>query len=223
MTNTEFRRFVDATGYVTLAERPADPADYPGAKPEMLVPSSVMFRKAAGSGRSRQLLQLVDYVAGCGLAPSARSREFAARVCGTIRSCTSRSRMQKPMRNGRARNCRPRPSGSSRRAVGSTAPNSCGVPNSRRTVATWPTHGRVNSRGRTCWRMDMNGRRRWARSHRTATGCTRWPATSGNGPPTGTRITARSGRRAARSTIRAAAIPIRATIRARPTYAFHAG
>jgi formylglycine-generating enzyme required for sulfatase activity len=31
------------TGYVTLAELPANPADYPGAKPEMLAPSSVVF------------------------------------------------------------------------------------------------------------------------------------------------------------------------------------
>jgi formylglycine-generating enzyme required for sulfatase activity len=46
VTNAEFRRFVDATGYVTLAERPANAADYPGAEPELLVPSSVMFRKA---------------------------------------------------------------------------------------------------------------------------------------------------------------------------------
>jgi len=47
VTNAEFARFVDETGYVTLAERPANPADYPGAKPEMLVPSSVMFKKTA--------------------------------------------------------------------------------------------------------------------------------------------------------------------------------
>ena len=47
VTNTEFRRFVDATGYVTLAERPANAADYPGAKPEMLLPASVMFKKSA--------------------------------------------------------------------------------------------------------------------------------------------------------------------------------
>jgi formylglycine-generating enzyme required for sulfatase activity len=46
VTNREFERFVDATGYVTLAEKPADPTDYPGAKPELLVPSSVVFRKA---------------------------------------------------------------------------------------------------------------------------------------------------------------------------------
>ncbi len=46
VTNAQFQRFVEATGHVTLAERPANPADYPGAKPEMLVPSSVMFAKA---------------------------------------------------------------------------------------------------------------------------------------------------------------------------------
>jgi formylglycine-generating enzyme required for sulfatase activity len=48
VTNTEFARFVEATLYVTLAERPANPEDYPGAKPEMLLPSSVMFKKATG-------------------------------------------------------------------------------------------------------------------------------------------------------------------------------
>lgn len=47
VTNADFRHFVDATGYVTLAERPANAADYPGAKPELLAPSSVMFKKAA--------------------------------------------------------------------------------------------------------------------------------------------------------------------------------
>ena len=43
--NEEFARFVKATGYVTFAERAADPLKYPGAKPELLVPSSVVFRK----------------------------------------------------------------------------------------------------------------------------------------------------------------------------------
>jgi formylglycine-generating enzyme required for sulfatase activity len=46
VTNAEFQRFVEATGHVTLAERPANADDYPGAKPEMLQPSSVMFVKA---------------------------------------------------------------------------------------------------------------------------------------------------------------------------------
>jgi formylglycine-generating enzyme len=45
VTNGKFSRFVEATGYVTLAERPANPADYPGAVPELLAPSSVVFVK----------------------------------------------------------------------------------------------------------------------------------------------------------------------------------
>jgi formylglycine-generating enzyme len=43
VTNRDFQAFVAATGHVTLAERPVDAADYPGARPELLVPSSVVF------------------------------------------------------------------------------------------------------------------------------------------------------------------------------------
>lgn len=46
VTNREFQSFVEETGYVTLAERPANAADYPGAKAELLAPSSVVFKKA---------------------------------------------------------------------------------------------------------------------------------------------------------------------------------
>jgi len=45
VTNATFSRFIEATGYVTLAERPVNPADYPGAKAELLVPSSIVFVK----------------------------------------------------------------------------------------------------------------------------------------------------------------------------------
>jgi formylglycine-generating enzyme len=48
VTNREFRKFVDATGHLTGAERPVDPALFPGADPALLVPSSVMFRKSTG-------------------------------------------------------------------------------------------------------------------------------------------------------------------------------
>jgi formylglycine-generating enzyme len=43
VTNREFARFVRKTGHVTVAERAPDAADYPGAKPEMLVPFSAVF------------------------------------------------------------------------------------------------------------------------------------------------------------------------------------
>ena len=44
VTNAEFGRFMLATDYVTLAERAPDPLLYPGARPEMLVPGSVVFQ-----------------------------------------------------------------------------------------------------------------------------------------------------------------------------------
>jgi sulfatase modifying factor 1 len=43
VTNREFRRFVQATGYVTVAEVAPDPKDYPGALSHMLKPGSMVF------------------------------------------------------------------------------------------------------------------------------------------------------------------------------------
>jgi formylglycine-generating enzyme required for sulfatase activity len=43
VTNRAFRRFVEATGYVTFAELAPDPKDYPGALPHMLQPGSLVF------------------------------------------------------------------------------------------------------------------------------------------------------------------------------------
>ena len=45
VTNAQFRRFVKDTGYVTWAERFPDPADLPGADPDLLVPGSVVFQQ----------------------------------------------------------------------------------------------------------------------------------------------------------------------------------
>jgi formylglycine-generating enzyme required for sulfatase activity len=43
VSNAQFTKFVEATGYKTIAERQPDPRDYPGAKKEMLVPGSIVF------------------------------------------------------------------------------------------------------------------------------------------------------------------------------------
>jgi len=43
VTNREFRKFVNATGYVTFAEIKPDPKDYPGALPHMLYAGSLVF------------------------------------------------------------------------------------------------------------------------------------------------------------------------------------
>jgi formylglycine-generating enzyme len=43
VTNRQFRRFAEATGYVTSAEIAPDAKDYPGALPQMLKPGSLVF------------------------------------------------------------------------------------------------------------------------------------------------------------------------------------
>jgi formylglycine-generating enzyme required for sulfatase activity len=57
VTNHAFAAFVDATGYVTVAERPLDASDYPGAPAENLVPGSMVFRPTPGPVDLRHLSQ----------------------------------------------------------------------------------------------------------------------------------------------------------------------
>ena len=48
VTWREFARFIDETGYVTVAEQDLDPDDYPGIKEEDLAAGSLVFRQSAG-------------------------------------------------------------------------------------------------------------------------------------------------------------------------------
>lgn len=64
VTNAQFSRFVEDTNYVTSAERCPNPKDYPGAKPEMLVPASVVFRKPGYRVDLRDHYEWWTYVPG---------------------------------------------------------------------------------------------------------------------------------------------------------------
>jgi formylglycine-generating enzyme len=64
VTAAEFRRFVRATHYVTLAERPPDPSDYPDADPDLLVPGSLVFRKTNGPVPLDDVRNWWEYVPG---------------------------------------------------------------------------------------------------------------------------------------------------------------
>src|SRR5215470_17918842 len=48
VTVAEYRRFVKATGHLTVAQRPVDAADYPDADPDLLVPGSLVFQRSRG-------------------------------------------------------------------------------------------------------------------------------------------------------------------------------
>lgn len=65
VTNDDFRRFVEATGYVTVAERAPDPTDFPGVDPVLLVPGSLVFR------RPRRRVGLADFRAWWAYVPGA--------------------------------------------------------------------------------------------------------------------------------------------------------
>jgi formylglycine-generating enzyme required for sulfatase activity len=57
VTNCQFDEFVEESGYVTVAERPLDPAAFPGAPAENLVPGSLVFTMTAGPVDLRHLSQ----------------------------------------------------------------------------------------------------------------------------------------------------------------------
>ena len=64
VTNAQFAEFVAATGYVTVAEQPIDPALYPGADPDDLCPGALVFRPTAGPVDLRDWQQWWDWVPG---------------------------------------------------------------------------------------------------------------------------------------------------------------
>jgi formylglycine-generating enzyme required for sulfatase activity len=64
VTNEQFARFAEATGYVTVAERKPRQEDFPDAPPESLVPGSVVFTPPDHRVPLSNHLQWWDYVAG---------------------------------------------------------------------------------------------------------------------------------------------------------------
>jgi formylglycine-generating enzyme required for sulfatase activity len=64
VTAAQFRRFVRETGYVTFAERPLHPDDYPDAEPELLVPGSLVFRMTPGPVPLNDVRSWWQYVPG---------------------------------------------------------------------------------------------------------------------------------------------------------------
>lgn len=62
--NEEFAAFVHATGYVTVAERPVDPARHPDLPPEMRLPGAVVFNMPNATDGSGRVTQWWRYIPG---------------------------------------------------------------------------------------------------------------------------------------------------------------
>ena len=99
VTNRDFAAFVADTGYVTVAERPLDPADFPARRPRTSCParscsparpgrSTCATSRSGGRGRP----------ARAGGAP--RGRQSSSPAARTIRSCTSPTRTPSATRPG---------------------------------------------------------------------------------------------------------------------------
>ena len=64
VTNRQFARFVESTGYVTVAERPLDPAAFPSLAPEQLAPGALVFTPTPGPVDLRDWRQWWAWVPG---------------------------------------------------------------------------------------------------------------------------------------------------------------
>ena len=149
VTAAQFRRFVRETGYVTVAERPLDPEQYPDADPELLVPGSLVFRMTGGPVPLDDVRNWWEYVPGAyWKRPGGPGTTIYTAATGTP-LFTSRTRTGRPTRRGPGRSCRARRSGSARRAVASKGRRSPGETSIFRTVVRQRTRGRESSRGRT--------------------------------------------------------------------------
>src|SRR5262249_44725553 len=64
VTNAEFSAFVHATGYVTVAERPLKPEDYPGGKADLMRPGGLVFQPSSSPVDLRDYRNWWAYVPG---------------------------------------------------------------------------------------------------------------------------------------------------------------
>ncbi|WP_312135888.1 formylglycine-generating enzyme family protein [Sphingobacterium sp.] len=64
VTNNQYAAFVEATGYITVAERPLDPKDFPNVDPKVLVPGSAVFKAPNQVQGMQNHLQWWDYIPG---------------------------------------------------------------------------------------------------------------------------------------------------------------
>lgn len=64
VTNAAFTQFVEETEYVTVAERPLDPNDFPGVPASHLIPGSLVFMTPSRVADLRNFTQWRSWISG---------------------------------------------------------------------------------------------------------------------------------------------------------------
>ena len=127
VTNRQFARFVTATGYVTVAERQPDPADFPGVPAGEARPRLAGLHAAGRRGLARESAGLVELCPGRQLEASRgagdidRGEGRLSRRPGVLGSTPW------PMPDGPGNDCPPRRNGNTPRAAARNWPSSSGA------------------------------------------------------------------------------------------------
>ena len=149
VTNEQFARFVGATRHVTFAEIRPNPTDYPGALPHLLFAGSLVFVQPDRPVDARNHTNWWQLVQACTVAGPVRRGQFHRFAAGSPGRARDVRLTPRHLRDGRARRSRPKPSGSSPLAGAWTVRRMRGATTRWWTIATWPTRGKANFRGRT--------------------------------------------------------------------------
>lgn len=141
--NREFRKFVNATGYVTFAEIKPDAKDYPGALPHMLKAGSLVFTPP------KQPVNVADWSQWWRFKFGANWRHpYGPR--SSISDLNDHPVVHIAYRdaevyaNWAGKELLSAPKGNSPPAVASKLQNSPGATSLRRSASIWPTPGREN-------------------------------------------------------------------------------